>query len=216
MPSLGDAWKASDPLPASYRPLIDQAIPLAERTLAPADDREMAVAIGKLLEWIELFAVVPLPLDARQREERLTRIATWYREGLAEVPGDLLLLAVERVTTSHKYSTLPKVAEIREHISGDWAARRTELSRLQLAAKIGRFEAPPVRPEDRPVAGAVRALAQALQAPPLYLPSSALPAPPAAPAPPPPRRSATLSGKALAAARAAAGMITVRNGDNAE
>lgn len=209
MPSLGEAWKVSDPLPANYRPLIEQAIPLAERALAPADDKAMAVALGKLLEWIEVFAVVPLPSDGRQREARMTRIATWYREGLCVVPGDLLLLAVDRTIASHEYSILPMIAKVRKHISADWAARRTKLAHLQLAAKIGHFDPPPVRPEDRPVASAVLAAAQALKAPPAYIPSATLPALPAEPdvaaTAPPPRRNVALSGDALATARASLG-----------
>lgn len=177
MSSLGPAWKASDPLPASYRPLIEQAITLAQRMLEPAGPEAMTVAIGKLLEWVELFGIVALPHEPQARGAKLRQIGKFYRDGLTEVPGDLLLIAVERTLTSHKYSTLPKVAEVREHISADWAARRIELGRLQLAAKIGRFEPPPARPEDRPVASSVRALAEALRVAPLYQRSG--PAPPA-------------------------------------
>ena len=72
-----------------------------------------------------------------------------YREDLADLPSDLLVLAVQRVVMTHRYRNLPLPAEFRKAVAEELARRRLALSQLQAVRKFGRFAEPALPPEER-------------------------------------------------------------------
>ena len=151
LPLLHPGWTPRDPLPEAYRPVIAEALALAERECRPADARGWAVAVSKLLEWINLFGLVTLPPEPDRRAEVLSRLMESYRAVLEPLPEDLALLAVQRIQARHKFRNPPLPAAVRECVSDEIGARRLTLLRLQTAARLAKFTPPPVRPV-RPVA----------------------------------------------------------------
>ena len=104
---LNSAWTTAQVLPGDYRERIDGALPVVRSMLRPADGREKAVALGKLVEWVETYGVVALPADPAARYATVTRLVEQYAADLDDLPGDLLVLAVSRLIRFGHYRTLP-------------------------------------------------------------------------------------------------------------
>ncbi len=143
------SWRALNTLPAETRGQVAAAIPALEAALAPATVQAAAVGLEPLIRLIDRYGLVPLPTDPDDREAELGRIARMYREDLADLPSDLLVLAVQRVVTTHRYRNLPLPAEFRKAVAEELARRRLALSQLQAVRKFGRFAEPALPPEER-------------------------------------------------------------------
>ncbi len=83
----------------------------------------------KLLDWAETFG---LPM-----KDEATATA-FYQASLADLPEDLLMEAIKLTIVNHQYHTLPKPADIRKHVSEDYARRKVTLMRAKAALKFGR------------------------------------------------------------------------------
>lgn len=163
-PSWLPGWKATDTLPASARAEAEACIPRLEAALAPAPPKVLAVAIGRLVDWIEDFGITPMPANDEARREKVGRLSARYREHLAGLPEDLLVQCVEETMASHRFRNLPLPADMIARVSGELARRRAALGACRLALKLGRFEAPPIAPKDRVRPEQVRRLRHELAA----------------------------------------------------
>jgi hypothetical protein len=82
-------------------------------------------ALSKLIEFATAFGIPAGDPAAMQRV---------YREKLSDLPGDLLLRAIVRVTDRWAWGNrMPMPAEIRETISPEFTYRRTLLSKARVA-----------------------------------------------------------------------------------
>lgn len=61
-----------------------------------------------------------------------------YAATLSQVPGDLAIKAVERVSTTWRYASLPKPGDLLNAINDDLLERRKAISRLELALMVGK------------------------------------------------------------------------------
>jgi hypothetical protein len=143
------SWKATDNLPAETREAAAMHLQALEQAVQPASARAAAVALEPLISLIDRYGIIPLPSDAEARETELSRIARGYRQDLADLPSDLLALAVRRIVRTHQYRNLPLPAEIRKAVAEEFIYRRAALGRLDSILKFGKFSSPPLAPEDR-------------------------------------------------------------------
>lgn len=148
-PSWLAGWKATDRLPAAARAEAEACIPALEAGLVPASPKVLAVAIARLLDWVEDFGITPMPTDDAARREKVGRLAARYREHLAALPEDLLLRCVDETMVAHRFRNLPLPADMIARVSGELARRRTALGACRLALKLGCFDAEPIAASDR-------------------------------------------------------------------
>lgn len=117
-------WK--DFLTDGDRRRAREHLPALEAMLAPVTAKEFAVAMDPLLEFIEIFR---LP---QAEEVSATKI---YRMALADLPADLLVLAIQRTIANHKYHVIPKPGDIRERVTEELEARKRAVRLAKMAAK---------------------------------------------------------------------------------
>jgi hypothetical protein len=102
--------------------------------LTPASDENYIGALSKLIEFAMAFGI---PCGDAAAVQRI------YREKLADLPPDLLLAAVRRVTDSWTWGQrLPMPAEIRATIGDELTQRRVLLGRAHMALLKARDLAP--------------------------------------------------------------------------
>jgi hypothetical protein len=93
--------------------------------LTPAPDDVYVKALTKLIEFSMAFGIPSGDPEAMQRI---------YREKLGDLPGDLLMRAIIRVTDKWTWGNrLPMPAEIRAVIAGELSYRRTLLTKARVA-----------------------------------------------------------------------------------
>ena len=143
------SWRALDTLPNEARVRVAAAIPALEAALEPATVQAAAVALEPLISLIDRYGLVALPADQDGREEALGRIARGYRDDLADLPSDLLVLAVQRIVRTHRYRNLPLPAEFRRAVAEELERRMSGLLLLKAVHRLGRFVGPPLAPEER-------------------------------------------------------------------
>lgn len=145
-------WTPAEPLPAEYRARIPEALAIAEAACAPATLQQFAVCMAELMDWIEVFGVIPLPSGPQERRVRLAQVVAGYRKGLDDIPADLLAEAVRHVTGNAEYRVLPLAGDLRKIVAAELERRRHAVRRLTTAQRLARFEAPTDRraktPED--------------------------------------------------------------------
>lgn len=97
-----------------------------DASLVPAPAKMLAVLVSRLMEYATVFGAGPSDPQAA---------AELYYEVLGELPLDLLEKAVAATKREHKWNTLPRPAEVRAHVSGEWSRRRTARIRADVALK---------------------------------------------------------------------------------
>lgn len=132
-----EAWKAVDLPSVELRAQLPGMLADLDTALIPATDRELAVAIAKLLEYSALLGVKIT--DSKET-------AAIYAETLGDLPGPLLDEAIRATKRSHKFNTLPRPAEIRAHVSDDFGALKVARSRAQVAMSMAERQRLPVGP----------------------------------------------------------------------
>lgn len=137
-------WNPSEPVPAEAVPGLEQSIAIAESLLEPANAQAWSVSMKRLLSWVEMYGVIPLPLDKREKAQKFIDIGRAYQTALPTIPGDLLYEAVRRVIENHKWSTLPKPADLKDAIRSEWEDRKARLFRMKTAKELYKY-----RKEDR-------------------------------------------------------------------
>ncbi|PWC69129.1 hypothetical protein TSH7_01405 [Azospirillum sp. TSH7] len=113
----------------------------AERAVAPADVKAFAVAMDALVQWVEVFGVIPLPADPDKREAQIGAIVAGYRAPLADLPADVLVNAVRATIANHQFRTLPMPADIRKYAEAELRERQARMLRLKTAQQIAERQA---------------------------------------------------------------------------
>lgn len=148
--ALNPDWTIAEPLPAEYRDRIPTALATMQAACQPASPKHFAVCMHDLIEWIEVFGVVPLPADPAAREDRIAQIVARYQADLSDLPADLLRDAIRHVTGSAKYRVLPMPGDVRAVVADEMERRRHAVRRLETARRVGKFEDEPLRVEPSP------------------------------------------------------------------
>lgn len=118
-------WKPEDPAPLAKSDL-SALIETLTAKLQPAQPREYAKQMARLAEFTAAFGI---PCQAPDVVQAI------YREQLGKLPADLLESAVNRVRESWTWANrMPFPAEIMALVAGDFAARKSMLSKAQVAA----------------------------------------------------------------------------------
>ncbi len=106
---------------------LNRMIAELDGALVPAGDDTYARALGKLIEFATAFGI---PCGDPAAVQRI------YREKLANLPDDLLMAAVARVTDMWTWGQrLPMPAEIRATVSRDFTDRRVLRARASMALR---------------------------------------------------------------------------------
>jgi hypothetical protein len=145
---INDEWTLAEPLPASYRERLPEALHLAEHALEPVSQDGFYEEISELIEWAGIFDLMKLPNDLKERTRQITKLAGMYRHTLGDLPPDLLHKAIQLTMQKHSWSKLPLPGDVRSYIAEDIARRNLRLLRLKTAQMYARFEDPgPTHPD---------------------------------------------------------------------
>lgn len=149
------SWQPSEPVPANLAARLPEALEAVEKSLQPATSQEFLVALDQLWAWVEMFGVVVIPTGA-EREKWFQDRTRFYYDALQDLPTDLLVQAIAKITSEQRFRVLPMPGDIREAVAGDLSARRNLKRRLSTAAmfaRLGRLEADtePMRTQPDPV-----------------------------------------------------------------
>lgn len=121
-------WMPENPRPPSLTDDKLRAL-TAELTQAmhPATVQQYAQNMMKLIEFAGAFG---LPCGDPKSAQAI------YRETLADLPADLLALAITRLKSAWTWGNrMPFPAELRAMVADDLAARRSLLAKAQIAAR---------------------------------------------------------------------------------
>lgn len=113
------------------------------RWMRPGGPEPFAIAMDRLLEFAGTFGIP---------DDKAKSALGFYRDALGLLPADLMLLAVQRITTSWKrFQRLPLPAEITDMVTEELGRRRLELARIEYALRElpRNQEGPPVDTEQR-------------------------------------------------------------------
>jgi hypothetical protein len=142
-------WATEEPVPSEIIEHLPRALAAAEHSLANASPKSMGLAIGKLLNWIEQFGIVALPVDPHAREEWKIRTMEMYNAALSSLPSDLLNSAIDRTMETHTFRNLPLAGDIRAKVDVELFARRELATKIKSAVffadKRGQQAAPAFR-----------------------------------------------------------------------
>lgn len=120
------SWKAHEPVPQSLRALLPAYLGDLDEVLAPATDKQLAVAVARLLEYAVLFGV---------KIQDTASTAQIYAETLAVLPAPLLETAIARIKKGHKFNTLPRPADVLAQVSDEFHSLGLQRSRADWALK---------------------------------------------------------------------------------
>tara|TARA_Y100000310_G_scaffold251463_1_gene258011 strand:+ start:303 stop:953 length:651 start_codon:yes stop_codon:yes gene_type:complete len=115
-PSLGTEWEKS---------VLQKAIADLQAALRPAQPQELMVAVNKILTHGAAFNIkMPSEKD----------LVEAYK-GLADLPSDLLELAVTRLLRHWKYHSMPMPSEVTAHVSDELLERNVALQKAIVAVR---------------------------------------------------------------------------------
>jgi hypothetical protein len=126
-------WGPAEPVPEGVVSALPSAIDAAERALQRANPKDFAVCMDDLVGWIERSGLTSIPADHSARRAWMASVVRDYRDGLADLPADLLELAVKRTKGVHRWRTMPMPADLRATVEGELSRRHGALRRLKLA-----------------------------------------------------------------------------------
>jgi hypothetical protein len=149
-------WTPADPVPDGEPTKLPAYVAAAEEQIRPANQKEFAVSMLPLIEWVQRFEVVPLEPTEKEggrpgkRQEQIAEIVRGYRQDLSDLPADLLAIAVKRTLEGYRYRKLPMPGDIRMRADEQLSERRFLLMRLKTAADIAKRSKPePMVPRER-------------------------------------------------------------------
>lgn len=129
-------WQPHETLPAVRSQDLQQSILGLASLLEPASPEAFAVALDKLFAFARAFNV---PADAAV-------LTPLYRDGLVDLPSDLLVEAVARVTRSWKWGNrLPMPGDLRASIEPEMFERVRTHGRHRVALRIAQDREAPKR-----------------------------------------------------------------------
>ena len=110
-PHSGNDARPSTP---SLRPSLPPAALEWQAKLSPASPQAFAVMIERLVHFAQAFGATV---------NDMAGVMEFYRDSLADLPADLLGQAIKETMRTHKYNTLPRPADIRQHIAEELSHR---------------------------------------------------------------------------------------------
>ena len=113
-------WKATDPVPGELYDAVPAMREEGLKTIAPATAEQMAIFLGMLEETANALRWPGLAPGA----------ARLYVNALADVPADLLALALDRLVRDWTWPRLPTPADIRKTIADELSNRKIRVKRL--------------------------------------------------------------------------------------
>jgi hypothetical protein len=136
-PSWLQRWQTSEPLPSGVTAeAISRVIAAHDAALQPAPAEVFAVSVDRVFAFARTFNIAVPDTKAAVR---------FYRDGLADIPADLLDLAMRRAVDGWKWGNrLPMPADIKAQIAPELAARKLALARLKTAEMKARKGCEPV------------------------------------------------------------------------
>lgn len=126
-----EEWQIQDQLPATFTEhKLTAAYQRIQQSLAPADEKAMAVALDQLFRFARTFGIP---------SQDATNATAFYRDALKEYPPDLLTKAVRSVCANWKWGNrMPLPADLKEAVSKEWLRRQLLAMRLRQAMrKVG-------------------------------------------------------------------------------
>lgn len=120
------------------------------------------MAISKLIEWMDAFGIVKLPEERTARAKRIGGLVQSYLDNLADLPGDLLIDAVEAVKRNHTMHVAPLPGEIRKMAAEELSRRHLNLTKLECVIRFGHFKRAPVPAAERVAPARLAALREEL------------------------------------------------------
>lgn len=151
-------WGPAEPVPQSVVAALPAAVEDAKIALLPAGARDFAVCMDGLIGWVERAGLATIPVDAVERKRWIRDVVGDYRDGLGDLPPDLLMEACRRIKAHLRWRVMPLSADVRATVAGGLEQRQNALRRLKLA----RDAASRQRPPERPVSDAERAGVKAM------------------------------------------------------
>ncbi|HLH51734.1 MAG TPA: hypothetical protein VKV96_20515 [Roseiarcus sp.] len=130
------SWDPTQPLPPEVKAGLPAAIEAASASIAPVDEKRLAVAID------ETFSLLKLPAH-------WPKIARFYLEALADVPADLVAEALKSIRLSHRgYYDFPQPADLRAPIEKALSERRNLRAKMIAAERLSRLQSAPESTEE--------------------------------------------------------------------
>ena len=117
--------------------MLEAALAEADSGLVPIDVKTLTVEIDRTLA---LWAV----------PDNWSETAPFYLEALADVPPDLVAVALRSLRRHRRWNTFPKPADLFAPIEDDLAQRRAERNRIAAALAKARREPPDSGPRVPP------------------------------------------------------------------
>ena len=120
----------SDNLPATLGAALPAILADVERAMAPASFEAFSVQMDRLLSWAQDFALPATDVEALVRQ---------YRALLADLPAEILEMAVRETMKNWAYRSMPLPGDIRKHAKGEFERLRTIKLRAKTAAMYLRW-----------------------------------------------------------------------------
>ena len=123
------SWTMVENLPANVPQILPSAIADARDSLRPADPKAVAVLMDRL------FLTLPKPVsrDSAGNVQADVKALQVWRNEMSRYPADLLADAVDEVIRTHKWETVPKLAQVVEQVRPEIIKRRAWLNKLTSA-----------------------------------------------------------------------------------
>lgn len=133
LPSSLTNWRPGEQLPrGTSRAELVTARETYRRALKPGGVEAFAPAMDRLLEFAGTFGVP---------DDKARSALGFYRDALAALPADLMALAVQRTVSGWtRFARLPLPAELTATVAEEFAKRKIEAGRLDLALRHCREE----------------------------------------------------------------------------
>ena len=160
-------WTPAEPLPTGLTvETVSMAITALSDAAKPASPQQMAVLVGHIRHFGQLFGLIQFSEDDAEA------VWTIYRQDLDDLPFAVLIEAFARLRRSWRWKSLPKPGDIRaeaEKLMEGWttarlrletAARKLRQSAAQAPETKAQADARRAAPHRRPSRGCRRPLAR--------------------------------------------------------
>jgi hypothetical protein len=175
------SFNATDPVPESAVAKLPEAVRVAEAACASASPQALAVAVARLVTWASRSGLYRFSPDPEEAKREVAGISQDFRDGLSDLPDDLLEQAVVGILRKQGFRNLPLAADIREPVLEELSRRREIQRRVRsaefVALKLRRVEPDPYHvertPEEIAAAAAMAETVRAMPVVPQTMPAQA-------------------------------------------
>lgn len=148
------SFSATDAVPESAVAKLPEAVRVVEAACASASPQALAVAVARLVTWASRSGLYRFSPDPEEAKREVAGISQDFRDGLSDLPDDLLEQAVVGILRKQGFRNLPLAADIREPVTEELSRRREVQRRVRsaefVALKLGRVEPDPYHVERTP------------------------------------------------------------------